>query len=38
MNALLIGREPDRDLGYTYVKEPPYDAVVVGSLALSQLL
>ena len=38
MNALLIGTEPGRSLGYTYVKEMPYDAVVIGSLTLSQLL
>ncbi len=36
--ALLVGTEPDRMLSYTYVKEPPYDAVVVGSLPLSQAL
>lgn len=36
--ALLIGREPGMDLGYTYVKEEPYDAVVIGSLSLGQLL
>ena len=36
--ALLIGREPDQDLGYTYVREAPYDAVVMGSLDLGQLL
>ena len=38
MKALLIGREPDCDLGYSYVTQPPYDAVVVGSLSLGQLL
>ena len=38
MNALLIGKEPAWDLGYTYVKAPPYDAVVIGSLTLGQLL
>ena len=38
MKALLIGREPDCDLGYSYVTQPPYDAVVIGSLTLSQLL
>ena len=38
MRAWLIGTEPDRDLGYVYVKEPPYDAVVIGSLTLSQAL
>lgn len=36
--ALLIGTEPDRPLGYTYVQDPPYDAVVIGSLTLGQLL
>ena len=38
MRALLIGREPAASLGCTYVREPPYDAVVIGSLRLSQLL
>lgn len=38
MKALLIGREPGTELGYRYVSEPPYDAVVIGSLTLSQLL
>ena len=38
MRALLIGREPETSLGCTYVREPPYDAVVIGSLGLSQLL
>jgi hypothetical protein len=36
--ALLIGKEPDAVLGYAYVQEAPYDAVVIGSLTLSQLL
>ena len=36
--ALLVGTEPDYDLGYTYVEEAPYDAVVIGSLTLGQLL
>ena len=36
--ALLIGLEPDRHLGYTYVQTPPYDAVVVGSMTLGQML
>ncbi|MBQ8834139.1 MAG: hypothetical protein IJ001_04345 [Oscillospiraceae bacterium] len=36
--ALLIGREPGAELGYAYVTEPPFDAVVIGSLTLSQLL
>ena len=38
MRALLIGREPELDLGYSYVTQAPYEAVVIGSLALSQLL
>ena len=38
MRALLIGREPAAALGWSYVTEPPYDAVVIGSLTLSQLL
>ena len=36
--ALLVGAEPDQPLGYTYVQEAPYDAVVIGSLTLGQLL
>lgn len=36
--ALLLGREPEAALGFTYVREGPYDAVVLGSLTLSQLL
>ncbi len=36
--ALLIGREPGTELGYSYVQEPPYDAVVIGSLTLAELL
>ena len=35
---LLIGKEPDWMLPYTYVTEPPYDGVVIGSLPLSQAL
>ena len=38
MRAYLVGTEPVRDLGYVYVKEPPYDGVVIGSLTLSQAL
>ena len=38
MNALLIGKEPPCGLGYTYVKQPPYEAVVIGSLTLSEAL
>lgn len=36
--ALLIGTEPAVNLPYTYVQAPPYEAVVVGSLTLSQAL
>ena len=36
--ALLIGREPAAALGYRYVTEEPYEAVVIGSLSLGQLL
>lgn len=38
MRALLIGREPGAHLGYTYTREPPYEAVVIGSLTVGQLL
>ena len=38
MRALLIGREPAAALGWSYVTEPPYDAVVIGSLSLGALL
>ena len=38
MRALLIGKEPLAELGCTYVREQPYDAVVIGSLELGQLL
>lgn len=36
--TLLIGKEPACCLGSTYVSEPPYDSVVIGSLTLGQLL
>ena len=36
--TLLIGREPGPELGCQYVTEPPFDAVMIGSLSLSQLL
>ncbi len=36
--ALLIGTEPAASLGYSYVREAPFEAVVIGSLSLSQLL
>ena len=38
MRALLIGTEPAAELGCTYVREPPYDSVVIGSLEIGQLL
>lgn len=38
MKALLIGHPPACDLGYTLCGEPPYDAVVIGSLTLGQAL
>ena len=38
MKALLIGKEPAAELGYEYVQAEPYDAVVIGSLSLGQLL
>ena len=38
IRALLIGKEPAACLDYFYVQEAPYDAVVIGSLELSQLL
>ena len=36
MKALLIGKQPP--LAYEYVSQMPYDAVVIGSLELGQLL
>ena len=38
IRALLLGSEPGTELGYTYVTQPPYEAVVIGSLSMSQLL
>ena len=38
MRAWLVGSEPPCSLGYTYVQEPPFDAVVIGSLTLAELL
>lgn len=35
--ALLLGTEPE-NLDFAYVSQPPYDAVVIGSLTLGQLL
>lgn len=36
--AFLTGVMPARDLGYEYVDKAPYDAVVIGSLTVEQLL
>ena len=36
--ALLIGQEPLCNLGYSYTASAPYDAVVIGSLTIGQLL
>lgn len=36
--AFLLGREPPLDLGFEYVTEAPFEAVVIGSLSLSELL
>ena len=36
--ALLIGAAPPLQLGYEYTREAPYDAVVIGSMQLSELL
>ena len=36
--ALLIGQEPGMELGFQYVEDLPYEAVVIGSLSLAQLL
>lgn len=38
IRALLIGKEPDMELGFEYVSDDPYDVVMVGSLTLSELL
>ena len=38
MRALLIGNMPPAELGVSYVTEPPFDAVVIGSLGISDLL
>ncbi|MBE6916509.1 MAG: hypothetical protein E7470_01215 [Ruminococcaceae bacterium] len=36
--ALLVGTAPPLQLGYEYTQTPPYDAVVIGSMRLSELL
>ena len=38
IRALLLGKEPGLNLGFQYVREGPYEAVVMGSLTISQLL
>ena len=38
MRALLIGKEPPISFGYELVTEGPFEAVVIGSLSLQQLL
>lgn len=38
IRALLMGTPPGVELGYEYVSQAPYEAVVIGSLTLSQLL
>lgn len=36
--ALLLGQEPEVPLGFSYVTEAPYAAVVIGSLSIAALL
>lgn len=36
--ALLVGRAPERDLGFHYVRQGEYAAVVIGSLSACALL
>lgn len=36
--ALLVGEPPGEPLQWRYVAEPPYEAVVIGSLTLGQML
>ena len=36
--ALLIGKAPGAELGFEYVQEMPFEAVVLGSMTLGQLL
>ena len=38
MNALLIGNPPPGLTGYRFVTAPPYEAVVIGSLTVGELL
>ena len=36
--AYLVGKAPPLSLGYEYTDTAPYDAVIIGSLTLAQLL
>lgn len=36
--AFLVGTQPEELEGYTFVQEPPYEAVVLGILAPAELL
>lgn len=36
--ALLVGKEPATALDFAYTEDAPYEAVVIGSLTLGQLL
>ena len=36
--AYLLGKAPPLPLGYEYADTAPYDAIVIGSLTISQLL
>ena len=36
--ALLVGNPPNAELGFVYTQEAPFDAVVIGSLTLGELL
>jgi len=38
IRALLVGNEPAAALPYAYVTQPPFEAVVIGSLTVSQAL
>lgn len=38
IRALLVGCEPGIELGYEYVQEEPFEAVMIGSLTLGELL
>ena len=38
IRALLIGKAPGAELGFEYVQEMPFEAVVLGSMTLGQLL